>query len=233
MIKIRKGEERGQFDHGWLQTKHTFSFAGYHDPAHVHFRALRVINEDIVQPGQGFGTHPHDNMEIVTWVLSGALQHRDSMGHGSVIRPGEVQVMSAGSGLTHSEFNASVSEPVHLLQIWLLPATRGGEPRYQQERVADASLDGRLCPIVGADGSEVAPITIRQDAVILAGRMRRGQSVVHELASGRHAWLQVARGEVRLGALTLAAGDGAAISAEARVAIEATQAAEVLLFDLA
>jgi hypothetical protein len=232
-ITIRRSAERGHFDHGWLQTHHTFSFADYRDPRWVRFRSLRVINEDVVQPGRGFGTHPHDNMEILTWILSGALEHRDSMGNGSVIRPGDVQVMSAGTGLTHSEFNPSKAEPVHLLQIWILPAERDTAPRYQQQRVGKGALDGRLCKIAGPQRDADAIVTIRQDAAVYAARLAAGQSAAHALGAGRGAWLQLARGRVTLGDHELRAGDGAAVAAADRLELRALEDAELLLFDLA
>ncbi len=233
MITIRPRNERGHFDHGWLDTYHTFSFADYMDPRHMGFRTLRVINEDVVEAGKGFGTHPHRDMEIVTYVLSGALQHRDSLGTGSIIRPGDVQRMSAGTGVLHSEFNASTSEPVHLLQIWLLPERRGLTPEYEQATIPAEKLDGRFGLIVARDGRDGA-LSIHQDVSLYAARLAAGQAAEQALAPGRHAWLQVARGSVRLEDGTqLVAGDGAAISEQERVRIVAEEPAEVLLFDLA
>ncbi|MBI1814807.1 MAG: pirin family protein [Deltaproteobacteria bacterium] len=229
MITIRPAAARGHFDFGWLDTQHTFSFGEYHDPQHMSFRVLRVINEDRVQPGRGFGTHPHQDMEIVTYVLAGALEHRDSLGNGSIIRPGDVQRMSAGTGVTHSEYNSSQSEPVHLLQIWITPERRGLAPSYEQTHFADtrnalqllASHDGR-------DGS----VTVHQDVAILAARLDVRQAVTYSVALKRHAWVQVARGTATLNDHRLAAGDGAAASDERSLRVGATQDAEVLLFDL-
>ena len=232
MITIRPAAERGHFDHGWLDTSHTFSFASYHDPRHMGFRALRVINEDRVQPGEGFGTHAHRDMEILTWVLEGALEHKDSMGNGSVIRPGDIQRMSAGTGVTHSEFNPSREAPVHLLQIWLLPNQRGLPPSYEEKRFPPEALRGRLALIAAGDGRQGA-VTIHQDADLWTARLGPGESVRHDLKPGRHAWLQVARGAVSLGGMPLGAGDGAALTDERTLEISATAPAEVLLFDLA
>ena len=176
MITLRKSAERGHFDHGWLDTWHTFSFGGYRDPEHMGYGPLRVLNQDIIQGGHGFGTHPHDNMEIITWVLSGALKHKDSMGNGGIIRPGEAQFMSAGSGITHSEFNASADEPCHLLQMWVLPAERDTDPRYDQRTYDDADLDGRLHLLASGDPAADA-ITIGQDVRLLAGRLGAGQTI--------------------------------------------------------
>jgi redox-sensitive bicupin YhaK (pirin superfamily) len=232
MVRIRRAAERGQFDHGWLDTRHTFSFAEYRDPEHMGFRSLRVLNEDRVEPGQGFGTHPHRDMEIVTYVLAGALEHRDSMGNGSVIRPGDVQRMSAGTGVTHAEFNASRTDPVHFLQIWIVPERTGLRPGYEQRRFEDAEKQGRLRLVASPDGAEGA-VTVHQDARILASRLSPGQEVVHRLAPGRHAWVQVATGAVELDGRRLSAGDGAALSAEPSVALKGLEDAEVLVFDLA
>jgi redox-sensitive bicupin YhaK (pirin superfamily) len=231
MITVRRSQDRGQYDHGWLDTRHTFSFAGYHDPRHMGFRVLRVINEDRVRPGQGFGTHPHRDMEIVSYVLSGALEHRDSMGNGSTIRPGEVQRMSAGTGVLHSEFNPSASEPVHFLQIWILPERPGLAPGYEQKRFPDEEKRGRLRLLASSDGRD-GSVTIHQDARILAAALEDGEEVRHALAPGRHAWVQVTRGEVELGGERLAAGDGAALSGEAAATVRGRSTAEVLLFDL-
>ena len=232
MITIRKAEDRGHFDHGWLNTYHTFSFADYHDPEHMGFRGLRVINEDRVQPGQGFGTHPHRDMEIITYVLEGGLQHRDSMGNGSVIRPDEVQRMSAGTGVTHSEFNASEDRLVHFLQIWLLPARRGIEPGYEQKTFAPPELAGRL-RLVASPGGRDGSVTIHADAALYAGRFDRGSTGELALGKGRHSWVQVARGRVRVNDHDLGPGDGAALSGETLVRIEGIDASEVLVFDLA
>ncbi|HQP35666.1 MAG TPA: pirin family protein [Polyangiaceae bacterium] len=232
MIAIRKAQDRGHFDHGWLNTYHTFSFADYRDPQHMGFRGLRVINEDRVQAGEGFGTHPHRDMEIVTYVLEGGLQHRDSMGNGSVIRPGEVQRMSAGTGVTHSEFNASKEELVHFLQIWLLPGKRGIEPSYEQTTFSPHDLAGRLRLIASKDGRE-GSVTIHADASLYAGVFDKG--AIGELALGkdRHSWVHVARGKARVNGHDLSAGDGAALSGEPQVRIEGIDVGEVLVFDLA
>lgn len=232
MINVRKASERGHFNFGWLDTYHTFSFGEYYDPRHVGFRSLRVINEDFVAPGAGFPTHGHRDMEIVTYVLEGGLAHRDSMGNGSTIRPGDVQRMSAGTGVRHSEFNDSEDERVHLLQIWVLPAETGIEPGYEEKRFADDEKRNRLRVVASPDGRE-GSVTIRQDAEIYASLLEDGREVSHELRPGRHAWLQVARGAVELnGRDRLEQGDGAAVSGEERVTIAGSGAAEVLLFDL-
>ncbi|HEX9492484.1 MAG TPA: pirin family protein [Thermoanaerobaculia bacterium] len=228
MIRIRKGKDRGHFDHGWLDTYHTFSFADYYDPEYMGFRALRVINEDRVHPGRGFGTHSHRDMEIVTYVLEGELQHRDSMGTGSIIRPGEVQRMSAGTGVLHSEVNPSRDQSVHLLQIWLLPDRRGLKPEYEQKAFPAEERAGRLRLVASPDGSD-GSLTIHQDAKILAGTIR--DSVQYDLQPGRYAWLQVARGSLDLNGQTLNAGDGAAIENEPALTLRGKDA-EVLLFDL-
>lgn len=230
-MKIRRATERGYADHGWLRTYHTFSFADYYDPAHMGFRALRVINEDRVQPGKGFGTHPHQDMEIITYVLSGALQHRDSMGNGSIIRPGEVQRMSAGTGVTHSEFNASSKDLVHLLQIWLTPSKRGLPPSYEQKAFPLDDTKGRLSLIASPDGAG-GSVTIHQDARVYAGRLEEGQRLDFALPAGRQAWLQVARGTIGCEGQTLEAGDGASWEREVHLSFEARTASEVLLFDL-
>jgi redox-sensitive bicupin YhaK (pirin superfamily) len=232
MILIRRSNERGHANHGWLDTYHTFSFADYHDPRHMHFRALRVMNEDRVEPGQGFGTHPHRDMEIVTYVLSGALEHRDSMGNGEILRPGEFQRMSAGTGITHSEFNPSPDEPVHLYQIWLFPERKGIEPSYEQKQFADAELHNRLRVVASPDAAD-GSLLIHQDARIFIARIDGAVRLRHELADGRHAWLQVLRGSVALNGEDLGTSDGAAISEERVLEIQAMEDAEVMLFDLA
>lgn len=232
MIILRKAEERGHFDHGWLNTYHTFSFADYLDRRHMGFRALRVINDDRVAPGRGFGMHPHQDMEIVTYILSGGLQHRDNMGNGSVIRSGDVQRMSAGTGVLHSEANASGSEWVHLLQIWILPETRGLQPGYEQKFFSPEDLSGRLRLIASRDGSE-GSVTIHQDARIYAGKLGPGVSIKQPLSRQRHAWVHVARGEVDLNGHGLKTGDGAAISEEDRLQLRALADSEILVFDLA
>ena len=232
MIVRRPSEARGRADHGWLDSRHTFSFADYHDPAHMGFRALRVINEDRVQPAQGFGTHGHRDMEIISYVLEGELAHTDSMGTGSIIRPGDVQRMSAGTGVLHSERNPSQSQPVHFFQIWLLPARRGVRPGYEQKRFEDAEKQGRL-RLVASQGGRDGSITINQDADLYAGIFSSGEGAHLELRAGRHAWVQVARGEVTLNGESLSAGDGAAVSEEKALDFEANSSAEVLVFDLA
>jgi quercetin 2,3-dioxygenase len=233
MITIRRSEERGHADHGWLDSRHTFSFAEYHDPVHMGFRALRVINEDRVAPETGFPSHPHRDMEILTYVLSGRLRHRDSMGNGSLILPGDVQRMTAGTGVVHSEFNDSASEPLHLLQIWILPERRGLAPGYEQKAFAEDERRGRL-RLVASHGGHDGSLTVHQDASLYASILARGESVRHELARGRHAWLQVASGEIRLGERALRAGDAAAASDEPALEIRAeSDRAEILLFDLA
>jgi quercetin 2,3-dioxygenase len=232
MITIRKAEERGHAEHGWLDSYHTFSFADYYDPEHMGFRSLRVINEDRVQAGQGFGTHPHRDMEIISYVLEGALQHKDSMGTGSTIRPGDVQRMSAGTGVTHSEFNGSKNDLVHFLQIWLLPGQRGIAPSYEQKAFTAEDKQGRL-RVVAAPDARDGSLTIHTDAVVYGGIFDAGQVAELKLAKGRHAWVQVARGKAKVGGRELRAGDGAALSDEPLVRIEGVDRAEVLVFDLA
>ena len=234
MITIRPANERGHANHGWLDTYHTFSFADYYDPKHVHFRALRVINEDKVAPGYGFGTHPHNDMEIITYVLEGALAHKDSMGNGSAIVPGEVQRMSAGTGVLHSEFNHSMDEQVHLYQIWIFPEKKGIEPGYEQKFFPDEEKLNRLRVIASPD-AENGAVKIHQDAKLLSTILEEGKSVSYELKPGRGAWVQVARGSVNVNGRTLTAGDGAAISDEPQLKITGTgeKKAEALLFDLA
>jgi redox-sensitive bicupin YhaK (pirin superfamily) len=231
MIQVRKAAERGHFDHGWLDTYHTFSFGDYYDPAHMGFRSLRVINDDRVQPGQGFGMHGHRDMEIVTYVLEGALEHQDSMGNGSIIRAGELQRMTAGTGVRHSEFNPSDKGLVHLYQIWLLPERQGLKPSYEQLD-AGAKERGRLRLVASPDGAD-GSLTIHQDARLFLVSLAPGQAVAHDLARGRAVWLQVLQGEVHSLGRDLAAGDGAAITEERTVTIQAAAGAEVLLFDLA
>ncbi len=232
MITIRRSADRGHVDHGWLNTYHTFSFGSYRDPAHTHFRALRVINEDFVAPGQGFGTHPHENMEIVTYVLEGALEHKDSMGNGEVLRPGEFQRMSAGTGITHSEFNPSPNEPVHLYQIWLFPERKGIEPSYEQKRFAEEERYNQLRLVASPDAAQ-SSLLIHQDARIYLSSLDSGAKISHELANDRHAWLQVLRGSVSVNGQELQTSDAATVSDEIRLAIEATDDAEIMLFDLA
>ena len=232
MIRKRPARARGHANHGWLDTWHTFSFARYYDPEHMGFRDLRVINDDVVAPGAGFGTHPPDTMEIVTYVLEGALAHRDSLGTGSVLRPGDVQRMSAGTGVTHSEFNHSPDEPLRLLQIWILPAEQGIAPGYEEKHFAEDERRGRLRLIVSPDGRD-GSLRIHQDVAVHASILEPGEVVAHELAAGRHAWVQVARGAVTLDGVQLAEGDGAAVSDTDRLTFAATARAEFLLFDLA
>ena len=232
MIQVRKANERGHANHGWLDTYHTFSFSNYQDPAHIQYRSLRVMNEDWVAPGQGFGTHPHSDMEIVTYVLEGALEHKDSMGNGEVLTPGEFQRMSAGTGITHSEFNPSRTEPVHLYQIWLLPERQGIEPSYEQKRFDDGGMTDQL-RLVASPDAKLGSLKIHQDACIYLAKLAAGKQITHELKPGRHAWLQVLRGEVSLNRLELETSDGAAASEESSLAIQATSDAEVMLFDLA
>lgn len=232
MIQVRKSAERGHANHGWLDTYHTFSFAGYQDRNHVHFRALRVMNEDRVEPGQGFGTHPHNDMEIVTYVLEGALEHQDSMGNGEVLRPGEFQRMTAGTGITHSEFNPSETEPVHLYQIWLFPDRKGHTPSYEQKRFPDDQLANRLRVVASPDAEE-GSLAIHQDARIFLSKLDAGATIEQPLAEERHAWLQVLRGSVTLNGVALDTSDGAAVSDERLLKIEADENAEIMLFDLA
>ncbi|MHB8454626.1 MAG: pirin family protein [Acidiferrobacterales bacterium] len=232
MIEIRQSAERGHANHGWLDSYHTFSFADYHDPAHMGFSHLRVINEDRVNPGSGFPTHSHRDMEIITYIIDGALEHKDSMGNGSVIRPGDVQRMSAGTGVSHSEFNPSASETVHFLQIWILPDTNGLPPGYEQRHFGHRELDGSLRVVASRDGRE-GSVAVHQDMSLYAVRLNRGQQVKHNLASGRRAYVQVARGSVELNGRQLLAGDGAGVSQEMELRLEAGTDAEVLVFDLA
>jgi redox-sensitive bicupin YhaK (pirin superfamily) len=232
MIQVRKADARGTSRMDWLDSRHSFSFADYHDPAQMGFRALRVINEDRIAPGAGFPSHPHRDMEIITYVLEGAVEHRDSLGNGSVIRPGEIQRMSAGRGIVHSEFNPSPSEPLHLLQIWLLPGRRGLAPGYEQRPFDRAQARGRFALIAGPDGGPQA-VTIHQDATLAVAILERGESATHEIAPGRHGWVQIVRGEVTLDGESLCAGDGAAIDQPGVLRIAAAEPAEVLLFDLA
>ncbi len=231
MITLRPGPERGHANHGWLDSHHSFSFADYYDPAHMGFGPLRVINEDRVQPGKGFGTHGHRDMEILSYVLDGELSHRDNMGTGSVIVPGDVQRMSAGRGVLHSEFNPSATQAVHFLQIWIEPAERGIAPSYEQARIDAANKRGALALIAAPAGAGGA-VTIHQDARIYAGQFDGDDAATHALAPQRRAYVHVARGAVRVNGMDLAAGDAVRIEGESAVAIERGQAAEVLLFDL-
>ena len=231
MIRIRKAADRGHARYDWLDTWHTFSFDTYHDPAHMGFRSLRVMNEDRVQPGQGFGMHGHRDMEIVTYVLEGALEHKDNMGNGSIIHAGEFQRMSAGTGIRHGEFNPSQTEPVHLYQIWLLPATKGLKPSYEQRTFSEEEKQGKLLLVASseADGA----LMIHQDARIFLSSLRSDEQLSHALQPGRHAWVQVLRGAVDINGQRLAASDGAAVSDELNVTMRAGEPSEVMLFDLA
>lgn len=235
MIQVRRAKERGHADHGWLNTYHTFSFSDYYDRRFMGFRSLRVINEDWVQPGYGFPAHPHRDMEIITYVLEGSLEHKDSMGTGSVIRPGEVQKMSAGTGVRHSEFNHSKDEPVHLYQIWILPEKEGIKPNYEQKAIPAEEKQGKLRLVAsptGGNGSNA--VKLYQDAELYTAALSKADSVEHPLASGRYAWVQVARGAVNVNGQELEAGDGAAVSEETNLHITGSaDASEVLLFDLA
>jgi len=231
MITVRKGEERGASNFGWLDSKHSFSFGHYYDPRNMGFGKLRVINEDIVEGGAGFGTHPHDNMEIISYVLEGALAHKDSIGTGSTIRPGDVQRMSAGTGIAHSEFNASASEPVHFLQIWVLPEERGLKPSYEQKSFPVEKRKGRL-QLVGARDGRDGALTIHQDLDLFVADLDKGNEVAHALRPRRKAWVQVTRGAVTVNGVEIVAGDAAALTDEAEVRIAANDNAEVLLFDL-
>jgi redox-sensitive bicupin YhaK (pirin superfamily) len=230
-LVVRRAKDRGHADHGWLDSFHTFSFADYHDLAHMGFRVLRVINEDRVQPGRGFGTHGHQDMEILTWVLEGELEHKDSMGTGSVVHSRELQYMSAGSGVTHSEFNPSPKEALHFLQIWILPAVKGAKPRYDQKSFATALKPGELVLIASPDGAS-GSIAVRQDMKLFAGVLDRNQTATHALGAPRHAWLQVTAGSLKVGDEKLAVGDGLAVSGESKLAMSADARAEFLLFDL-
>ena len=232
MITKRPSGERGHANHGWLDTSHTFSFAGYRDPRHTGFRDLLVINEDRVAPGRGFGAHSHDNMEIISYVLEGALEHRDSLGTGSIIRPGDVQRMTAGTGVTHSESNPSPTEPVHFLQIWITPADDDLDPSYEQRTLEPAELRGTLKLIGAPDGRDGA-VTIHQDVQIFASRLDVGPVVTQKIRAGRHAWVQVVDGGLDVNGVALAAGDGAAVSDEPELRIRATRDAHFLVFDLA
>jgi redox-sensitive bicupin YhaK (pirin superfamily) len=233
-LRIRRSEERGHAQHGWLDSHHTFSFADYHDPRHMGFRALRVINEDRVAPGQGFGTHGHRDMEIISYVLEGALEHKDSLGTGSVIHPGDVQRMSAGTGVRHSEFNSSKTEGLHFLQIWIIPDKAGYAPSYEEKNFSAADKQGRL-RLVASPGGTDGSVTLHQDASLYAGLFSAGESATYALPAGRHAWIHVARGKVTVNGEALSAGDAASVdatSAAQPLEIRGVDAAEVLLFDL-
>ncbi|HZZ27880.1 MAG TPA: pirin family protein [Pirellulales bacterium] len=231
MITLRKADQRGQTKIDWLDSRHSFSFGDYYDPQQMGFGPLRVINEDFVQPGMGFGMHPHRDMEIITYIVSGALEHKDSLGTGSVIRPGDVQRMTAGAGIRHSEFNPSHKESVHLLQIWILPQRQGLQPCYEQKTIAESERTNRLRLIASPEGRD-GSVTIHQQADVYAALLQAGQKTEHELKLGRLAWLQVVRGSVTLNGMDLKPGDGAAVENEQRLEIVAQDAAELLLFDL-
>jgi redox-sensitive bicupin YhaK (pirin superfamily) len=230
MIKIRKSNDRGHADHGWLNARHTFSFADYYDPANTHFRTLRVINEDRVAPGRGFGLHPHRDMEIITYVIRGALKHSDSMGHTAVMRGGDVQRISAGTGIQHSEMNDSATEPVHLLQIWILPNRKGAQPAYAEKSFAQAKT-GRLHLVASKSGRD-GSISINQDADLFLGKLAPGDSLDHAFQPGRHGWLQIIEGDLHVNGGTLHAGDGAEISVVDSLHLSAGAPADFLLFDL-
>ncbi len=231
MLRLRKAADRGQFDHGWLQTAHTFSFGDYRDPDQMGFRVLRVINEDFVAPGQGFGMHGHRDMEIVTIVLSGALEHRDNLGNGEVLRPGEFQRMSAGAGMMHSEFNPSATEAVHLYQIWLLPEKRGLAPSYEQKPFDAADRTNRWQLVASPDAAD-GSLRIHQDARLYLANLAAGQTMHRDLAVGRHGWLQVLGGSLEVNGVSLAMSDGLAMSDVARLDLRAIEDAEALFFDL-
>lgn len=231
MLEVRRADDRGHSDWGWLNSRHTFSFGNYQDPEHIGFRSLRVINEDRVAAGKGFGEHPHRDMEILSYVLSGQLEHKDSLGNGSVIHAGELQAMSAGTGVTHSEYNPSTTESTHFYQIWLLPNQQGHEPRYQQKRFGTAEQLNRLLLVASPTG-ESASLSINQDAWLYLSTLDADRSIAHPLQPGRHAWLQVFEGELEVAGQTLRAGDGVAVSDESEITITALSPASLMLFDL-
>ena len=231
MIKTLSSGDRGSADFGWLQSRHSFSFGSYFNPRQMGFSVLRVINEDTVQPGQGFGTHGHRDMEIISYVIRGRLEHKDSMGNGSIIQPGDVQRMSAGTGVRHSEFNPSASEPVHFLQIWILPEKAGGNPGYEQRHFSRQQKTNRLCLVASRDGRNES-LSMQQDADIYACLLEGGNAVAHAPAPGRKSWIQVVSGKIQVGELSLSSGDAAAVEAEQALAINAADEAEFLLFDL-
>jgi len=232
MIRLRKSEDRGHANHGWLDSRHTFSFASYYDPAQMGFRRLRVINQDRVAPGQGFGSHPHRDMEIISYVVDGALEHKDSMGNASVIVPGEVQRMSAGTGVVHSEFNHSQAEPVHFLQIWIETAKPGIAPGYEQKSFADSTAPGRLTLAASGDGRD-GSVTVHQDVDLYIGKLAAGQTLTYDLPEKRHAWVQMVKGGLELNGHALEAGDGAAVSEESTLRFAGKGDGEFLLFNLA
>ena len=231
MINIRRSQDRGHADHGWLKSQHTFSFAGYYDPANMGFHDLRVINEDRVAPAGGFPTHPHQDMEIITYVIEGALEHKDSMGNGSVIRKGDIQRMSAGRGITHSEFNHSASEPVHFLQIWVLTEEPGIDPSYEQKRFVDTAITNQL-NLIAAKGGAGSAIHVNQDVEIYAAKLHSGHDVEWVPNPLRHVWVQLVEGEITVNGDRLSTGDGAAISNESKIVIKAGKDSEFLLFNL-
>ncbi len=231
-LTLRKAEDRGKANFGWLDSRHSFSFGDYRDPKHMGFGPLRVINDDRVAPGAGFPAHGHNDMEIVTYVLEGALEHKDNIGTGSVIRPGDVQRMSAGTGIRHSEFNASKAEPVHFLQIWIVPEREGLKPSYEQKAFQDREKDGKL-RLVGSRGGRDGSVTIHRDVDLYAALLSRGQAVTHALRAGRGAWVHVARGAVSLNGVPLKAGDGAAVTTPETLRLDQADDAELLLFDIA
>ena len=232
MFQVRKAQERGHFNHGWLDTYHTFSFGEYYDPNYEQFRALRVMNEDVVAPAMGFGMHGHRDMEILTFILSGSLEHRDSLGNGSALTPGKVQRMSAGSGIRHSEANPSKTEPVHLYQIWLLPTERGIAPGYEEQVFPQEGRRNRWQLVASPDRAE-GSMTIHQDARVYQAELEKDVELSQEIPAGRHAWLQVMQGSVEVNGVNLKAGDGVAVSEESRLTVKAEESAAVLLFDLA
>lgn len=232
MLKKRPAKERGHFDFGWLSTYHSFSFGEYYDPAHMGFRNLRVINDDVIAGGQGFGTHPHQNMEILTYVLEGELAHKDSMGNGSVIYPGDVQRMSAGTGVTHSEFNNSKSEASHLLQIWILPEKQGLAPSYEQKHFDADQKKNRLCLIASQKGEE-ASVVMHQDVKIYSSLLDESKKIDFKLNTQRYYWLQMVKGNLQANGVSLVKGDGLALEQEAALKLEASENSEFLLFDLA
>jgi len=231
MLTLRRSEDRGHIDHGWLNARHSFSFGEYNDPDNMGFRVLRVINEDVIAAGMGFGTHPHRDMEILTYVIEGALEHKDNMGNGSVIRPDTVQWMSAGTGVQHSEFNPSQDEPTHLLQIWILPDRQGRRPDYAEKNFPAANRLDQLRLVASGDGAD-GSIRWGQDVRLYASLMSAGKGAALDLAAGRHAWVQVVRGALDINGETLGSGDGAAVSDEPRLEIQSTQDSEFLVFDL-
>ena len=232
MIKVRRANDRGYADHGWLKSHHTFSFANYYDPEHMGFRSLRVMNEDRVAAGRGFGTHSHDNMEIVSYVLDGELEHKDSMGNGEILRPGEFQRISAGTGITHSEFNPSKSKPTHFYQIWMTPDRNGVEPSYDQKTFAESDRQNRWQLVASPDGHDDS-LRIHQDARVFLANLEEGHELTYHLAEGRHAWLQVLRGDAELHGKRLATGDAVAVSDESDLRLTTEGTAELMLFDLA